>query len=124
VSTQPPKFMRTSIFATFCGLVLLTGCRSLDSVRTTDHRQVHNAVAVGSAFAAVEGTMNSIGFRCSPSSAKFLTEAGATATAPLHLWCEKQVPLNIACAARTQATIVPDGATVAQVHVFTHDNCL
>ena len=116
--------MRTPVFATVCGVVLLTGCQSLDGVRATDYRQVHNAVVVGSASAAAEGTMNVIGFRCSLSSAQFRTEAGASATAPLHLWCEKQVPLDIACAARTQAIIVFDGATVAQVHVFTHDSCL
>jgi hypothetical protein len=124
VIAQPRRFMRTRTLVTICAVVLLTGCQSLDHVRTTDHRQVHDAVAIGSAYAAAESKMNGLGFRCSPGSGPFRTEAGASTSAPSHLWCEKQVALNIACAARTQAIVVPEGPTVAQVHVFTHDNCL
>jgi hypothetical protein len=116
--------VQTRTRAAVCAVVLLTGCQSLDRVRTTDHRQIHDAVAIGSAFAAAEGKMNGLGFRCSPNSGPFRTEAGASASATSHLWCEKQVALNIACAARTQAIVVPEGPTVAQVHVFTHDNCV
>jgi len=114
----------TPIASTACAVVLLTGCQSLDGVRMTEHGEVHNAVPVGAAFGAAESRMNELGFRCSRGSGRFLTEAGASDTAPSHLWCQRQVPLNMACAARTQAIIVPDGAMVAQVHVFTHDNCV
>ena len=115
---------RIALWVAACAVACLTGCRSLDVVRSAEHRDVHDAIAVGFAFAAAEGTMNAMGFRCSRGSGSFRTEAGASASSPTHLWCEKQVPLNVACAARTQAIIVPDGATVGQVHVFTHDNCL
>ena len=115
---------RISLLILASALSSLASCRSLGELTSAERNSIHSIVPIGSSFEVAGHKLARLGYKCEPTTGRFFAESGEAATAPSHLWCVKEVPLNVACGARTQVIVVPEAGAVAQVHVSTHDNCL